>query len=181
MWSCLQWALYCYSLLLFVLQESGSSIRLFVKQTFISIPLLYIKYNECRIIYCVSWRLRLWCETSLSTISQFNRGGQFYWWRKPECQKKSTDQITDTLYHIMLYWVRLAMNVVRGRRGCDRMLVAFTTTYAISTYHHWCEFESRSRRGAQHYVIRFVNDLRHICGFHRVFRFPPPIKLTATI
>ena len=24
----------------------------------------------------------------------------------------------------------------RGRRGRDRMVVGFTTTYAISTYHH---------------------------------------------
>jgi len=33
----------------------------------------------------------------------------------------------------------------RGRRGCDRMVVGFTTTYAISAYHHGCcEFESRS-------------------------------------
>jgi hypothetical protein len=32
-----------------------------------------------------------------------------------------------------------------GRRGCYRMVVGFTTTYAISTYHHLgCEFESRS-------------------------------------
>jgi len=23
------------------------------------------------------------------------------------------------------------------------MVVGFTTTYAISAYHHWCEFESR--------------------------------------
>jgi len=23
-----------------------------------------------------------------------------------------------------------------GRRGCDRMVVGFTTTYAISSYHH---------------------------------------------
>jgi len=30
----------------------------------------------------------------------------------------------------------------------DRMVVVFTTTYAISAYHHWCcEFESRSGRG----------------------------------
>ena len=30
----------------------------------------------------------------------------------------------------------------RGRRGGDRMVVWFTTTYAISAYHHWsCEFE----------------------------------------
>jgi hypothetical protein len=30
----------------------------------------------------------------------------------------------------------------------------------------------------QHYVIKFVSDLRQVCGFLRVLRFPPPIKLT---
>ena len=33
----------------------------------------------------------------------------------------------------------------------------------------------------QHYVIKFVSDLRQIGGFLLVLRFPPPIKLTATI
>jgi hypothetical protein len=33
----------------------------------------------------------------------------------------------------------------------------------------------------QHYVIMFVSDLQQIDGFPRVLRFPPPIKLTATI
>ena len=33
----------------------------------------------------------------------------------------------------------------------------------------------------QHYVIQFVSDLRRVGGFLRVPRFPPPIKLTATI
>jgi hypothetical protein len=33
----------------------------------------------------------------------------------------------------------------------------------------------------QHYVIKFVSDLRHACGFLQVFYFSPPIKLTATI
>ena len=34
------------------------------------------------------------------------------------------------------------------RHGRDRMIVVFTTTYAISTYHHLsCEFESRSWQG----------------------------------
>jgi hypothetical protein len=69
-----------------------------------------------------------------------------------------------------------------GRRGRGRMVVGFTITYAISAYHHrWCEFESRSGRGIQHYVIKFVIDLRQVGGFFRVLRFPPPIKLTATI
>jgi hypothetical protein len=62
------------------------------------------------------------------------------------------------------------------------MVVEFTTTYAISAYHHYCcEFESRSGRGVQHYVIKFVSDLRQLGGFLRAFRFSPPIKLTATI
>jgi len=73
-------------------------------------------------------------------------------------------------------------STIRGRRGRDRMVVGFTTTYTISVYHHWCcELESRSGRGVQYYVIKFVSDLRHVSGFLRVLRFPPPIKLTDTI
>ena len=69
-----------------------------------------------------------------------------------------------------------------GRRGHDRMVVWFTTTYAIGAYHHWCcEFESRSGRGVQHCVINFVSDLRQVGGFLRVLRFSPPIKLTTKI
>ena len=33
----------------------------------------------------------------------------------------------------------------------------------------------------QHYVIKFVSDLRQVGGFLQVLLFPPPIKLTATI
>ena len=33
----------------------------------------------------------------------------------------------------------------------------------------------------QHYVIKFVTDLRQVCGFLRELRFPPLIKLTAPI
>ena len=67
----------------------------------------------------------------------------------------------------------------RGCHGSDRMVVGFKTTHAISAYHHWCcEFDTWSGRGVQHYVIKFISDLRQVGGFLRVLRFPPPIKLT---
>ena len=68
--------------------------------------------------------------------------------------------------------------------GRYRMLVGFTTTCAISVPHHWCgEFESSHGEvySIQHYVIKFISDLRQVGGFLQVPWFPVPINLTTMI
>ena len=65
------------------------------------------------------------------------------------------------------------LNTESGRRG--RMVVGFTTTVQsvpittkiLSSNHTHGEVYS-----IQHYVIKFVRDLRQVGGFLRILRFP---------
>ena len=54
-------------------------------------------------------------------------------------------------------------------------------TIRLPSVHSLLSFESRSWRCVQHYVIKFVSDLRHVGGFIRVLLFSAPIILIATV
>ena len=68
-----------------------------------------------------------------------------------------------------------------GRHRRDRMVNGFTTTCAITINVLSSNLVYAEVYSIQHYVIKFVSDLRQVGGFLWVILFPPPIKLAATI
>ena len=74
------------------------------------------------------------------------RGGQFYWWRKPEYLEQTTglSQVTEKLYHIMLYtlpWWRFELSGDRhwlhiGNSNYSACLYKMDTKWTSSSSSH---------------------------------------------
>jgi hypothetical protein len=83
-------------------------------------------------------------KTNYNNIQIYN-GSQFYLWRKFEYKEKTTNQlqVIDKLYKVALSEPILLSSTKlftffsnRGWSSDDPMIVGFTSTYAISVYHH---------------------------------------------
>ena len=109
---------------------------------------------------------------------------------------RARKQTNELLHHwwISWFWRNSNLKVVRSIEWllCPLLtikswswsyVVGFTTTCVVSAYHHYsCSNPDHGEAySIQHYVIKFVSDLRQVGGFLRENRFPPPMKLSVTI
>ena len=78
-----------------------NKIKKFIQNNHINTNGVYKMPYVVSLLFCLfisEWGEGVWCFTTLSTISQLFRGGQFYWrstrWKPPTCHKSLTNFIT---------------------------------------------------------------------------------------
>ena len=123
----------------------------------LSFRFIFFRIKSCKSLPTSSLCIRHDNVTLLVNMIEYCRNILNQHYRKQKCSKWWS--VLTLLNYWLDYW---------DQRGCDRMVVGFTTTYAISAYHHWCcEFEFRSGRAVQHYMIKCVNNSDRSVVFSR--------------
>ena len=139
--------------------------------------------NKCYPIYLLYFKNAHTCLASQQQQQQKPSNLWLQCWSTLKVMPEEKHQLSILIY----IWFVCTSYWIKGRRGRECMVhvVGFTTTCAISAYHHYKVVCSNPVHGElysiQHYVIKFVSTLRQVSGFLRIHWFPLPIKLTATI
>ena len=156
-----------FSFAILCIMTSWASLRLFYTTHIIIIWLSQVKTWISNVI-CRGLFYDQWIEL---------RGGCpfcCYWWNYwLSLFKLSFHKSTWTLQNIMLNGIICIINILDFQLLVQSVSI---TTKVVSSNPGYVEVYS-----IQHCVIKFVSALRHVCGSLRVLRFPPPVKLTASI
>ena len=78
--------------------------------------------------------------------------------------------------HVLQYTGIIIISLIPVKCTCELVIIVYNVKEVS-----WTGSYGRWMYSIQHNVIKFVSDLRQVGSFLRELRFPPPIKLTATV